>query len=271
MSRIAFLFGLTQVYVLHMLRALGVLMAVGLTAPQTGYRYGGTFIGAIICADGIVVASDSRMTFMDAADHAFGYLDGMPKIYVDRGAAVAMSGLTNLEGELFSSFARRNDYLLSRPVNEVLFGFLVWLPFKNNTSVGLISAGFLDGEPMICSKSPMLAQRCSNSGYIASKDSPLLRETLTKLGRIPNTNEGAVALRAAIGQYSKTDTTVGGPTSILKLTHGAPPQWLENPPTDRGLSQVCELVQEHRNGRLRIMPLGDPQELERRLAASCPK
>ena len=254
-----------------MLRTLCVLMAIGVTAPQPGNRYGGTFIGAIICSGGIVVASDSRMTFMDANDRAFDYLDGMPKIYVDRGAAVAMSGLTDLEGELFSSFARRNDYLLSRPVNEILFGFLVWLPFKNNTSVGLISAGFLDGKPMICSKSPVVPQDCSNSGYIASKDSPLLRETLMKLGRIPNTNEGAAALRAAIDQYSKTDVTVGGPISMLKLTNSAPPQWLENPPTDRGLSHVCELVREHRNGRLRIMPLGPPQELERRLAASCPK
>ena len=258
-------------YLLHMLRTLCVLMAIGLTAPQTGYRYGGTFIGAIICSDGIVVASDSRMTFMDSDNHAFGYLDGMPKIYVDRGAAVAMSGLTDLEGELFSSFARRNDYLLSRPVNEVLFGFLVWLPFKNNTRVGLISAGLLDGKPMICSKSPVLPQNCSNSGYIASKDSPLLREMLMKLGRIPNTNEGAAALRTAIDEYSKTDTTVGGPISILKLANGAPPQWLENPPTDRGLSQVCELVQEHRKGRLRITPLGSPQEMEGRLNAACPK
>src|SRR6266850_8063345 len=127
---------------------------------ETGYRSGGTFIGAIICEDGIVVASDSRTTFMDGSGKAFGYVDGMPKIYVHGGPAVAMSGLTSLEGELFSSFVRRNDYLLARPVNEILFGFLVWLPLSNSNAVGLVSAGYMDGKPMICAKSPILPQSC---------------------------------------------------------------------------------------------------------------
>ena len=51
--------------------------------PAGEYRYGGTFIGAVICEDGIVIASDSRTTFMDGAGRTFGYLDGMPKIYVE--------------------------------------------------------------------------------------------------------------------------------------------------------------------------------------------
>src|SRR5213076_2926752 len=120
----------------------------------TGYQYGGTFIGAVICSDGIVIASDSRTTFMHANDHPFAYLDGMPKIYVDRGSAVAVSGLSSLEGELFSSFVNRNHYLLARPVNEIQFGFLLWMPFLNSSSIGMISAGFQDGKPTICAKSP---------------------------------------------------------------------------------------------------------------------
>src|SRR5499426_4269352 len=113
-----------------MLTSLAALSFFTIGFLQPGYRYGGTLQGAVICEDGIVVASDSRTTFMDANGRAFGYVDGMPKIYVDRGAAVAVSGLSSLEGELFSSFVRRNDYLLTRPVNEILFGFLLWLPFQ---------------------------------------------------------------------------------------------------------------------------------------------
>lgn len=195
----------------------------------------------------------------------------MPKIYVDGGAAVAVSGLTSLEGELFSSFARRNDYLLARPVNEILFGFLVWLPFQNSNNVGMLSAGFLNGKPMICAKNPVQPQNCTNSGYFGSKDSSLLRDALTKLGRLPTTSEGAAALKAAIEDSSRIDPTVGGPISILKLTGGAPPQWIENKPSDQGLTQVCQLVAEHRRGRMRIVPLGTPQELEQRLDAACPK
>ena len=61
----------------------------------SAYQYGGTFIGAVICSDGIVVASDSRTTFMDGKGRPFAYVDGMPKIYADRGAAVAFSGMTS--------------------------------------------------------------------------------------------------------------------------------------------------------------------------------
>src|SRR6267142_680717 len=238
---------------------------------ETGYRSGGTFIGAVICEDGIVVASESRTTFRDASGRAFGDVDGMPKIDVQGGAAVAMSGLTSLEGELFSSFVRRNGYLLDRPVNEILFGFLVWLPLANSNGVGLISAGFVDGKPMVCAKSPILPQSCTTAGYSASKNSPSLRETFTKLGRIPKTGEAADALRVAIEEYSRTDPTVGGAVSILKLTKGAPAQWLANPATDNGWTRVCDVVGEHRRGRVRIVPLGTQQELDLHLNAACPK
>jgi len=174
------------------MRVVPLLLITVLLSPTSTYRYGGTFIGAAICEDGIVVASDSRTTFIDSDGKAFGYVDGMPKIFVDRGAAVAVSGLTSLEGELFSSFAHRNDYLLSRPVNEILFGFLVWLPFKNSNNVGLIAAGFLNGKPMICTKNPILPQVCRDSGYVGSKDSASLRNAFTRLQRIPRADEAAV-------------------------------------------------------------------------------
>ena len=253
------------------MKVLSLISLLALGFQSEGYRYGGTFIAAAICSDGIVVASDSRTTFIEANGHAFGYLDGMPKIYVDSGAAVAVSGLTSMQGELFSSFARHNDYLLSRPVNEILFGYLVWLPIQNSNGVAMLSAGYLDGTPMVCAKSPVLPQTCTSSGFFGSKDSELLRNTLTKLGRLPTTAEGAAALKLAIEEHSKIDATVGGQTSILKLTPGAPPQWLLNKPSDQGLTQICQLVAEHRSGRMKIVPLGAQQELDQRLNAACPK
>jgi hypothetical protein len=242
-----------------------------LAGPASPYRYGGTFIGAVICEDGIVVGSDSRTTFMDGNGRPFGYLDGMQKIYVERGAAVAVSGLSSLEGELFSSFVRRNDYLLARSADEILYGFLLWLPFKNSEAVGLISAGFVDGKPTICAKSPILPQACSNLGFIGSKNSRLLRETLLKLGRMPKTGEAAAALRAAILEAGREDPMVGGATSILKLTKAGLPEWLENKPTGEASTQICDLVREHRSGRRRIIAAASAQDLERHLAAACPK
>ena len=248
--------------------AVLLISLAALPGQGEGYRYGGTFIGTAIGSDGIVIASDSRTTFMDGSGRAFGYLDGMPKIYVDRGAAVAISGLSSLEGELFSSFVNRNRYLLARPVNEILFGFLLWMPLTNGNNIGMISAGFLEGKPMICAKSPILPQSCASTGFISSKNSALLRDTLTKLGRAPAAAEAAAALTAAIEEYSRTDPTVGGPISILKLSGSAPPQWFANPPSDGGLTQICDLV---RVRRAQIMPLGTPQDLNAHLNAACPK
>jgi hypothetical protein len=248
-----------------------MLLPFALAAILSGYQYGGTFIGAVICQDGIVMASDSRITFVDAAGRAFGYVDGFPKIYVDRGAAVAVSGLTSMENELLSSFVNRNRFLLERPVNEILLGFDLWLPFRNSNSVGLISGGFLDGKPMICTKAPIVPQNCSNSGFISNKNSKSLRDSLMKMRRAPTTAEAADALKIAIEEYSRTDPAVGGPISILKLTRENTPQWLANPTPNSSLTQICDLVREHRAGLRRIMPLVSPDELDQQLNAACPK
>jgi hypothetical protein len=244
-----------------------MIAKAALTLLLAGYQYGGTFIGAIICTDGIVIASDSRTMFMDGGGKPFAYLDGMPKIYIAGGAAIAISGLSSLDGELFSSFVSRNRDLLLRPVNEILFGFLLYMPFNNSSNIAMISAGFVDGKPIICAKSPILPQNCLSSGFISNKTSPLLRDTLEKLGRIPTTNEAAATLKTAIEDYSRADLTVGGPTNILKLTNVAPPQWSGIPPTDGGLAHICDLVRARRTA---IVPMGSQEDLNRHLKAACP-
>jgi hypothetical protein len=205
---------------------------------------------------------------MDGGGKAFGYVDGMQKIYVDGGAAVAVSGLSSLDGELFSSFVARNRFLLSRPVNEILFGFLLYTPGANSSNaISMISAGFLDGVPTICAKSPVLPQTCSNTGFISSKSSPSLRNTLTKLGRLPTAVEAAAALKFAIEESGRTDSTVGGPISILKLSGNAPPQWSGWVPSDGGIGQICDLI--HRR-RADIVPFGSQADMDLHLNSACP-
>jgi len=65
--------------------------------------------------DGIIIASDTRSTFIDDTGKQFGYIDGTPKVFVQSGVAFAVSGLSSISGELFNSFLARNDYLLTRP------------------------------------------------------------------------------------------------------------------------------------------------------------
>jgi 20S proteasome alpha/beta subunit len=244
------------------------MLALKLLVALATYQYGGTFIGAVICSDGIVVASDSRTTFMDGEGNAFAYLDGMPKIFVNRDAAVAISGMSSLDGELFSSFARRNDDLLNRPVNDVLFDLLLHMPFTPGNNIAMLSAGFIDGKPMICSKPPIAPQTCSVSGFFTSKTAPLLRQAFESLNRPPTVAEAAVALKADIEKASATDRGVGGSIIMLRLSNNAPPQWLAGPPSDGGAEKICDLV---RNRRAEIVPLVAQSSLDLHLKAACPK
>src|SRR5688572_6610065 len=95
---------------------VGLVLVCALVPRRSSAQFGGTFIGAVVAQDGVVIGADSRSTFVDGDGKRFGYVDRMQKVYVDHGAAVAVAGLTSVEDELFTSFMQRNDYLLAQPV-----------------------------------------------------------------------------------------------------------------------------------------------------------
>ena len=243
---------------------------VCLLIPVVFLRFGGTFIGAIVCEDGIIVASDSRSTFEDADRRAVGYVDGMTKIFVQQGAAFAVSGLTSVNDELFPAFVHRNEFLLARPVDEVLFGVALWLPFQNATNVLLISAGFVNGEPTICSKGPNTPQSCRKTGYVTNRQSASLARWYGETrGVLPKAQSAAAAMKQAILEGAAIDRGIGGPISILLLKKNSPSQWLENPPGD-GWTKVCDLVNDYRRNRATIDFANSREELNRYLAGACP-
>ena len=235
-------------------------------------RFGGTFIGAVVVEDGIVIASDSRSTFIDGFGKQFGYIDGMPKLFVQENAAFAVSGLSSVSGELFNSFIARNDFLLSRPVDEILFGVMLGLPFRNSTKVLLISAGFANRQPMICAKNPTDPQICRSEGFITNRESPSLTRWLnSEKGVSPKAADAAAALHQAILESSAADTTVGGPISVLYIRKSGTPEWLENPPHENGWKTVCDIVSDYRRGNARILHSKSKLELDQYLDMTCPK
>jgi hypothetical protein len=235
-------------------------------------QFGGTFIGAIVTQDGVVIGADSRATFLDGGGKRLGYVDRMQKIYVNHGAAIAVAGLTSVEDELFTAFMRRNDYLLTRPVNEILFDVALKLPFRNTTNVLLISAGHVNGEATICAKAPIDPQSCRKSGYIANKNSPGLRRWLeARNGLVPSSIEAAAALDQAIQESGDVDPTVGGPTTLLFVPKSGAPRWLKNPPSDNGWTRVCDIVAASRSGRTTIFFTHTKDQLDSYLNAACPK
>lgn len=199
-----------------------------------------------------------------------GYVDGMQKIYVGTSTGVAVSGLTSVEGDLFSTFVDRNQFLLQRTPDEVLFGFSAWLPFDNATGVMLLSGGFAQNKATICSRSVVQPQTCQALGSITNKPSPSLQKWITGLHASPKASEAAAALRTAIRESAASDSTVGGPISIVQLRLGQPPTWLDNPPAPPRWKTTCDLVHDHRTGKVPIVPAGSQAELDRFLASVCP-
>jgi hypothetical protein len=245
-----------------------ILLCLTVSATPQERRVGGTFIGAIVAADGIVIGSDSRSTFIEENGRAVGYIDGSQKIFAGSGSAVAVSGLTSVDGEMFGTFVDHNSFLLDRSADEVLFGFAVWLPFKNSTGVMLLSAGFRDGKPMICGRTVSHPQACQDTGLITNKRSPSLETWINAQKVAPTAAAAAAALKQAIHESAAQDVTVGGGVSLGQLRPGAPLIWLENS-FSGNWKTVCDLVRDYRNGRARIVPTNSNQEFTRYLNTSC--
>jgi hypothetical protein len=242
------------------------------TSPANRGQFGGTFIGAIVAEDGIVMGSDSRSTFVDGGGKPVGYVDRMPKIYVKGSAAIAVAGLTSVDDELLSSFIRRNDYVLDSSVDDVLYNVALKLPIRNTNNVLMLSAGFEDGEPMICAKVPVEPQSCRRSGYFANKTSPGLRRWFeARRGKVGTVRDAAGALEKAIREAADLDSTIGGPITLLELSNTGNTRWLENPPSDNGWTRVCDIVDASRKGRIPIFFTDSKERLDSYLAGVCPR
>jgi hypothetical protein len=249
----------------------GFLVMVPASTANKG-RFGGTFIGAIVAEDGIVMGSDSRSTFVDSADKPVGYVDRMPKIYVKGGAALAVAGLTSVEDELLSSFIRRNDYLLDSSVEDILSDVALKLPLRNTNNVLMLSAGFSSGEPMICAKVPLEPPSCRKSGYLTNKNSPGLRRWFdSRRGQVGTAREASAALEKAIREAADLDSTIGGPITLLEFSSAGNPHWLQNPPNDNGWTRVCDVVEAYRKGRIPIFFTDSKQGLDSYLSRVCPR
>jgi hypothetical protein len=179
--------------------------------------------------------------------------------------------LTSVEDELFGSFIRRNEHLLQSSANEILYDVALQLPLRNTTNVVMISAGFVNGEPMICAKVPVEPQTCRKAGYFANKDSPGLRRWFqARNGTGIKIKDAAPALERAIREAADLDSTIGGPISLLNLSAQGADTWMQNPPSDNGWTRVCDIVTSYRSGKTLIFFTNTKDELDRYLGGVCP-
>ncbi len=232
-------------------------------------RIGGTFIGAIIAEDGIVLGADSRSTFLDEDGRALGYIDGTQKLYASNSTGVAVSGLTSVEGELFGSFVEKSSFLLQRTPDEALFGMSVWLPYRNSTGVLLLSGGYVEGKPKICMRSVVIPMTCRASGFMTNQPSPSLSAWASSLRSAPKAGAAAAALKQAIQASAAGDVKVGGAITIVALQPRGAPMRIENPSLP-AWKTVCDILRDHRAGRAHIVATAPQSELDRYVfSAAC--
>jgi hypothetical protein len=80
-----------------------------------------------------------------------------------------------------------------------------------------------------------------------------------------------LALKSAIQEAAAADTSIGGPLTVLLLPKSGDPRWMENPAYSAGWTRVCDIVTDYRHGRVAISFTRTREQLDKHLAAVCPK
>lgn len=247
---------------------LGVLLTVSATtAPRQPLTLSGSFIAAAVTREGVVLGTDTRATFTNDKGDPFGYVDGLPKLFVINRNALATAGAATIGEDFLASFIRRNQLQLLQPVDVMLSRFFHLLPVTTQSRVMIIAAGNINDKPTICMKSPAHEQ-CQESGIVANKASPILQEAVPRF-RSMSAAEGASLLKRAIEAH-RQDPSIGGPISLLHISPTGSPTWLEGRPTDAPWPQVCDMVRDYRSGRAQVGLLQSRELLERHFNANCP-
>lgn len=234
--------------------------------PDT-FSLAGSFIAAAVTRDGVVLGTDTRATFTNDKGEAFGYVDGLPKLFVINRNALATAGAATIGNDFLAAYIRRNQLQLLQPVDTMLRRFFDALPAPTQSRVIIIAAGNIQDRPTICMRSPTHEQ-CLESGVVANKASPILQEALPRF-RSMSAADGAAVLKRAIEAH-RSDPSVGGPISLLHISATGSPSWIEGRPTDAPWPQICDMVRDYRAGRALVGLLSSRELLEKHFNYTCP-
>ena len=248
---------------LHLLSVLSVFV---FASPS-----GGSFVAAVICADGIVVASDSRGTINISRNEdktPVAYFDGIQKIFPVGSNALASYGRGTFSGLFFSSMVEdfaRTEYA-KEPVDRLLGAFLVFSSKQYTHEVldqlwheVMIAGGYINEEPRICifdaarSDMGLPLLDCIRNG-IAETGATLLESYDEKALRSMSSGEATEVIENAIVDYARRtgrQNEVGGPISILRITKDAI-TWIRNEPPVQRWQVTEDFLRDVRSERIKL-------------------
>jgi 20S proteasome alpha/beta subunit len=248
---------------LHLLSVLSVFV---FASPS-----GGSFVAAVICADGIVVASDSRGTINISRNEdktPVAYFDGIQKIFPVGSNVLASYGRGTFSGLFFSNMVEdfaRTEYA-KEPVDRLLGAFLIFSSKQYTHAVldqlwheVMIAGGYINDQPRICvfdaarSDKGLSLFECVKSG-IAETSVTSLEKYDENTFLSMSSGDAAGLIENAIGEHVKKTSRqneVGGPISILRITKDAI-TWIRNEPPMQRWQVTEDFLRDVRSERIKL-------------------
>jgi len=245
-------------------------------AESPPLRIKGSFVIAVICKDGIIVASDSRGMLKDSEGHRIAYYDVNQKIFplVDR--LIADTGYASLNDTRVSFLSALMSHFAQSPLSAVEVDQLPGSYFTYASSLlgplgassakiqTLMFAGYEKGMPIICmyEGESSRATTCRSSGYFSSPKQQILG--LQNAGSL-SFGDAAHVMETTINDYAAAVQPgfVGGPVVIRIITRSGS-RWFVSHPDWPKWESFSDLAEDYRAARVQfqLMPGISKTELD---------
>jgi 20S proteasome alpha/beta subunit len=231
-------------------------------------RVKGSFVIAVICKDGIIVASDSRGTLKNREGRRIAYYDLDQKIFPIGNKLIADTGYASLNDPKLSFLSALMSRFAKSPLSHVEVDQLPAAYFKYANTVlpaagaesaklqTLIFAGFKKNEPVVCMYRGESSRttKCRSSGYLSSPGQQIAG--LEKASSL-SFQDAARFMQQAIDEYAMAvqPGSVGGPV-VVRTIALSNSRWFEKPPRWPDWETFSDLAKDYKTDRVRfqLMP-----------------
>jgi hypothetical protein len=231
-------------------------------------RVKGSFVIAVICKDGIIVASDSRGTLKDREGRRIAYYDLDQKIFPIGNNLIADTGYASLNDPKLSFLSALMSRFAKSPLSHVEVDQLPAAYFKYANRVlppagaesaklqTLVFAGFKKNRPVVCMYRGESSRttKCRSSGYLSSPGQQIVG--LKKAGSL-SFQAAAHFMQLTIDEYATAvqPGSVGGPV-VLRTIVRSSSHWFETPPRWPEWETFTDLAKDYKADRVRfqLMP-----------------
>ena len=231
-------------------------------------RVKGSFVIAVICKDGIIVASDSRGTLKDREGRRIAYYDLDQKIFPIGNKLIADTGYASLNDPKLSFLSALMSRFAKSPLSHVEVDQLPAAYFKYANSVlppagaesaklqTLIFAGFKKNKPVVCMYRGETSRttKCRFSGYLSSPGQQIVG---LKRASSLSFQDAAQFMQQAIDDYATAvqPGSVGGPVVVRTIAPSSS-YWFEKPPRWPDWETFSDLAKDYKADRVpfQLMP-----------------